>query len=63
MPDWKTIKCNNCKSFKKCKGQISKGSKICLQHLKLIPKEKQGVSKTATSHALIRGLLQKVEKK
>ena len=62
MPDWETVKCNNCKSFKKCKGQISKGSKICQQRLKLIPKEKQEVSKTATSHAFIRGLLQQVKK-
>ena len=61
LTDWKEIKCTQCKSFKWCRRQnIKKGSEPCQTSLKLIPKRKRdGMSKKATSNAMLWGLFQK----
>lgn len=60
--DWKTVKCTQCKSKKFCRrSNIAKGSKICQQNLKLIPKEKGEFSKHQASSAMLYGMYQKLK--
>ena len=63
--DWKKVKCNKCKNFKKCKKtNISKGSPACQRLLELIPpkEEEKTMSKQAAASAMVWSMMQKNQK-
>jgi len=63
--DWKTIKCNKCKNFKKCKRtNTAKGSPACQRLLELLPpkEEEKTMSKQAAANAMLWSMTQKNQK-
>ena len=66
MVDWKKVKCTECKSFRRCrKDNISKGSQICQERKKLVPKKvvEKTVSEDAAGRAMLWSMLNKKKEK
>lgn len=54
MTSWRDIKCVECKAYRKCRGSVSKGSKICEERFHGVrpAKDESGKQKSALLFSL-----------